>query len=513
VIPASAQASVKSKILYSRGVIQLNSGKTQAALDLFNQAVTEDPQDGYALYYRGVTRGQMGDHDGAIEDLTAALNAQPTLKRAALELGIAMVQKGEYDDAMPLLERARESEELEARASFFLGVCHLRRGEYATARALFDSAAAGDEKLAASSQYYEGVIAYREGDRTKAIEHFQVVVDKAPESQIAGEARTLIAALQTTARPWQLYAGTGFQYDSNVLLGPTTETNIGSDADPEFISGKSDGRWVFNLGGSYRLLDWERLTLTAGYDFYQSLHFHENEFNIQNHAQIVDLGYSTNYVDMGIAARHDFTLRETSKFLQSGTVLPWVSVPTGEWAETQMSFRLLVNDFFGGIDTNGGGAPENDADFDVRDAYNYAGAVRELFDLGAARYLWLGYRFDNEDPVGNDRDSQSFGYDGHQVDTGFSWTLPSAFGIEGGYSYKYELYNNASREFAEVNGMEVLVQPQRRDNVHGVYALLHIPLLTYFELTCGVISTFNNSSQSEFEYERLVGTIIVTGRL
>ena len=118
---ASAEASVKSKILYSRGVLELNAGRTQAALDLFNQAVAEDPSDAYALYYRGVTRGQQGDSDGAIADLTASLNAQPTFKRAALELGIALVQKGEYGDAIELLERARESEELEARASFFLG--------------------------------------------------------------------------------------------------------------------------------------------------------------------------------------------------------------------------------------------------------------------------------------------------------------------------------------------------------------------------------------------------------
>jgi tetratricopeptide (TPR) repeat protein len=501
-----AHASVKSKILYSRGVIELNAGRTQAALELFNQAVAEDPQDAYALYYRGVTRGQQGDAEGAIADLTAALNAQPTFKRAALELGIALVQKQEYNDAMALLERARESPELEARASFFLGICRLRRGEYNRARALFERAAAGDEKLATSAHYYEGIIAYREGEREEAIEHFEVVVDKAPESQIAGEARKLIAALETTARRWQLYAGTGFQYDSNVQLGPDSEVESLAGGAPEFISGRGDGRWVFNLGGSLRLLDWERLTLAAGYDFYQSLHFQEQEFNIQNHAQIADIGYSTNWADMGVAARHDFTLRETDKFLQSGTVLPWVSVPTGQWAETQGSFRFLVNDFYGGLDQGG-----DEADFDLRDAYNYAGALREVLDLGAARYLWLGYRFDQEDPIGDaDTGSQSFAYDGHQVETGFSWTLPSAYGMEGGYSYRHERYAKESRE-PDAQGNPTL--PRRSDNVHGVYFLLHIPLPTYFELTCGVVSTFNNSNQAEFDYERLVGLISVTARL
>jgi len=199
------------------------------------------------------------------------------------------------------------------------------------------------------------------------------------------------------------------------------------------------------------------------------------------------------------------------KFLQSGTVLPWVSVPTGEWAETQATFRFLVNDFFGGVEADG-----NDADFDLRDAYNYAGALREVFDLGAARYLWLGYRFDQEDPVGDtDTGSQAFAYDGHQVETGFSWTLPSAYGMEGGYSYRYELYDNASRE-PTATGDPTL--PQRRDNIHGVYFLLHIPLPAFFdpvnfEMTCGVLSTFNNSNQTAFDYERLVGLISVTARL
>lgn len=534
----SAQASVRSKMLYSRGVLQLNAGNTQTALDLFEKAVEADPQDGYALYYRGVTRGQLGDNDGAIADLSEALRVQPTLTRAALELGIALVQKEEYNDAIPFLERARESEELEARASFFLGICRLRRGEYAESRALFDRAAAGDPKLAASTHYYEGIIAYREGEREQAIGHFQAVVDGAPGSQIAGEAQQLVDALQTNARPWSLWASTGFQYDSNVLLGPGSTDD---SSDPEFVSGEGDGRAVFNLGGSYRFVDREWVALSAGYDFFQSLHFDLGEteqlvfnenpdpndpndffttkkksccssFNIQNHGAVADLTFVTDYFDAGLLGRFDFALRETDKFLSSGTVLPWTAVRHTDWAETQLSFRWLINDFYGG-DAEG-------EDFDVRDAYNYAGAIREVFDLGAARYVWLGYRYDNEDPVGNDDGSQSFAYDGHQFETGFSWTLPSAYGMEAGYTYRHETYDDASRipVFVDPNdpgeGLnEDGLRPLRRDNVHGFYVLLHIPLPSYFELTTGFFSTFNNSNQQEFEYNRLVGTIGITARL
>lgn len=528
-LAANAQASVRSKMLYSRGVLQLNEGNTQAALDLFEQAVEADPQDGYALYYRGIVRGQLGDSDGAVADLSAALKAQPTFSRAALELGIALVQKEEYNDAIPFLERARKSEDLDGRASFFLGICRLRRGEYEESRALFERAAASDEKLATSSRYYEGVIAYREGEREEAIEHFQAVVAGAPDSQIAAEAGKLAEALQANARPWSLYATTGLQYDSNVLLGP------GNSDNPEFISGVGDGRAIFNLGGSYRLVDREWVALSVGYDFFQSLHFGLGEtkqqqieinpdgtqditvkkgscctnFNIQNHGQVLDLSFATDHFDTGVVGRHDFALRETHKFLQSGTVLPWVSVPTTEWAETQLSFRFLINDFYGG--------DSEDEDFDVRDGYNYAGSIREVLDLGAARYVWLGYRFDQDDPKGNDTGSQSFAYNGNQVETGFSWTMPSAYGMEAGYAYRHEAYAGASRQLQlDQNGVPVVPPtegPRRRDNVHSVYVQLHIPLPSYFELTTGFFSTFNNSNQSDFDYDRLVGSIAITARL
>lgn len=541
-VATGVHASVRSKMLYSRGVLELNAGNQQAALELFEKAVEADPHDGYALFYRGLTRGQLGDEKGAIADLTAALNAQPTLSRAALELGIALVKEQSFEDAIPFLERARKSEDLDARASFFLGICRLRRGEYEEARALFDRASAGDPKLAASSHYYEGIIAYREGERTDAIEHFQAVVEGAPDSQIAAESKTLIDALQATARPWQLFAATGFQYDSNVLLGPGGNIDFNADGTPEFTSGAGDGRAVFNFGGSYRLLDLESVTLTGGYDFYQSLHFGTSEFdefvpvepdpndpnspalvfekkkkscctefNIQNHGVMLDLAYGGEYFDTGLLGRFDFTLKETDKFLSSGTVLPWVSVPTLDWSETQLSYRLLINDFYGGNTTG--------EDYNIRDAYNHAAAIREVVDLGAARYLWLGYRFDYEDPVGNDDASQSFGYLGNQVETGFTWTLPSAYGMEAGYAYRHERYNSQSRlpppGFVTDPSDEESddLQPRRRDNVHNVFVLLHIPLPSVFELTCGFYSTFNNSNQPEFEYERLVGTISVTARL
>jgi hypothetical protein len=57
------------------------------------------------------------------------------------------------------------------------------------------------------------------------------------------------------------------------------------------------------------------------------------------------------------------------------------------------------------------------------------------------------------------------------------------------------------------------LRPRRSDNVHSIFVLLHIPLPSVFELTCGVFSTFNNSNQAEFDYERLVGTISVGARL
>jgi tetratricopeptide (TPR) repeat protein len=151
-----AAASEQSELLYSRGLVEFHAGRSDKALQLFDQAVQADGADVYARYYRGVTQGRLGNYAAAVSDLRSVLAAKPDLNQGALELGVALVQTAAYKEAIPWLERAQSVASLDADASFFLGLAELRLGQLDAARRNFERAGRNPE-LGLASRYYEGI--------------------------------------------------------------------------------------------------------------------------------------------------------------------------------------------------------------------------------------------------------------------------------------------------------------------------------------------------------------------
>jgi tetratricopeptide (TPR) repeat protein len=240
-----ARASDQSKRLASRGLVDFHAGRYAKALELFDQAVAADSQDARALYYRAMTRERLDDVNGAIGDLRAALTAEPDFDEAALELGVALVQTGQYQEATPPLEQARHLADQDGQASLFLGIAQLRLDQTAAALVNFERAAK-DPKWTRAARYYQGVATYRLGDWDQADQHFSAVASESPNSDMGREAAAFLAKIhQGEVANYQLYGAVGFQYDSNVVLAPSS----GAVSDQLAISQLADGRASLDVGG------------------------------------------------------------------------------------------------------------------------------------------------------------------------------------------------------------------------------------------------------------------------
>jgi tetratricopeptide (TPR) repeat protein len=192
----AAVASEQSKLLSSRGLVELHAERTSKALELFDQAVAADPEDVYARYYRATVRGRLGELAGAISDLRAVLAAMPYLDQAALDLGVALIQTHKYREALPLLRQAQRTAELDGEASLFLGLGQLRIDHIREARRNFQRAAAKDQKQRLTASYYEGVADYQEGYWASAEAHFTEVVKETPDAPIGREAAAFLTKIR-----------------------------------------------------------------------------------------------------------------------------------------------------------------------------------------------------------------------------------------------------------------------------------------------------------------------------
>jgi tetratricopeptide (TPR) repeat protein len=488
-LASAALASEQSERLNTRGVVEFHAARYAEALRLFDQAVQADPDDPYGRYYRGMTRGRLGDYAAAVEDLRAALAKKPDLEQAPLELGVALVQTGAYRDAIPWLEQAQKSADIAAQASLFVGIAHLRLGETAAARPALTRAAVADSSLEVPARYYQGVADYLDGQLAAAEAHFSYVASANPSSDMGREAVAFLSQIHAGGprRRYYLYGVAGFEYDSNVVLAPSNEAIKSSLG----ISKQSDGRAVLEAGGTYAPWRSEHTALTLGYDFYQSLHFELDRFNLQDHRPSAQFVVNAGRYQFGILGRYDFYLLRTDSFLQEGTALPWVTVSAGSAGRTEIFFRLRRRDFLK--------APFSG----LLDSFNYSPGVRQYLYLGAPeRYLVLGYRFDREDPI-NQRGDQ-FAYDGNEVNGGIGWTFPARLSVEAEYAYRHEGYAEAS---AQPVGSD-----RRRDDDHQVIVALHEDLSDRVRVTGAYLATFDSSNQALFDYNRHVGSVTLEVR-
>jgi tetratricopeptide (TPR) repeat protein len=473
-----ATASEDSERFYSKGLVEFHAERYAEALALFEEASAADPGDAYALYYRGVTRARLQDFAGAEADLRAALARHPDMEQGALELGVVLVKSERYEEALPWLEKGQQRPGSFAEASFFIGLAQLRLGRIEEARQSFERAS-HDSALNATARYYSGVAAYQARDLKEAERHFSYVISKSPESETGKEAVEFLRKLSAAEEPrWHAYGEVGFQYDTNLALLPSDD----GVQDALGASNKADGRAIITAGGNYIPWRTKDTRLRIGYEIYQSLHFTENEFDLQDHRPSVEITHNLGVASLGFRARYDYYLRETDSFLQSVHTTPWVIVPEGNFGRTEIFYRMRWRGFY----------PEP---FEtLRDAWNHSAGARQLFYLGAPeRFLFLGYRFDREDPLhsaGNE-----FAYDGQEIGVGGGWVSPDNFAVELGYDYRYENYPTS-----------------RHDNEHRLVFAFEKFLGKHFSVVAGYFGAFNDSNDKRFTYDRNIGSLTVRVR-
>jgi len=502
-----AHASEESQGLGARAVVAINAGDLAQAQALLDRAVGLDPKDADVYYQRGVVRGRLGDSRGAIDDLQTAIKLRPYFPVAALELGTALVDAERFAEAEPYLLQAQQVPTLEAQASFYLGVAQLRLDRFASASDNFARARRVDPSLTLATQYYDGVVAYREQDYATAETAFKQVQADGPTTAMAHEAGQYLEIIDRSRRATYSAFGTvALEYDSNVNLG-TNNIVQGS------VTGKGDWRAVLNAGGRYVPLRWGRASLAVSYEFFQSLQFQLTDFNLMDNRPSVQLQYDFDHISIGMLGRYDYYLLQTSSFLQEATAFPWVSVREDGIGHTDFYYRMQFRHYQQPGYTNLDGF------------YNFPG-VRQFFELGnSKRLLFIGYQLGATAPdlsgtPEQEANNQAYMYFAQEFEIGLQWALPYLIQGDAAYRYEYQAYQNASRCFApnpEANCMfsDPTAGARRRDSDYRVILSLERPipeLWDHLYVIASYFGTFNDSNKQDFTYNRQIGSFGVSVR-
>lgn len=148
-----------------RSVFYILRGQYDAALHQLEGAKTSGASPAEVENLRGLALLMKGDNAQALARFDAALKLQPALAEARFNRAIALLRTGDAAKASPEFEKiyADESSSLRADAAFHNGVALDRLGRAADAEAWLARARALDPKLDAAL-LYTGMLRERRGD-------------------------------------------------------------------------------------------------------------------------------------------------------------------------------------------------------------------------------------------------------------------------------------------------------------------------------------------------------------
>ena len=253
------------------GSRQLAEGRLEEALQSFQSATEEHPENGQAHFFVGVTLNRLGRPDEALQHLTRAGALGARHPELAFETGWSLLMLRRWEPAIEQLTRYDAASPGRGQTSEFLGRAYLALGRLDEAEAHFARAMERDAELIETVSLYRALLQQRRGDERKAVEQLSILLRDVGDSTTTRIIRSQLEPVPgaptaaAAQRPWRLGVAMGGGYNSDAR--GTQAINSTADV-------PSEGSAFVHIGldAGYTLLESDDDRVAIGYqllaDFY-----------------------------------------------------------------------------------------------------------------------------------------------------------------------------------------------------------------------------------------------------
>lgn len=191
---AARNDATNASILNSRGVAELMNGKLDEAIVTFEKVLAIDPAFHEARFNRGIVllrRRAFGDAAAEFLLVYEKSEARQLRARAAYHRAFAEDGRRETASAITWLERASAADPALSEAKLYRGVLLERQREFVKAGEAYREYLMDEPKSVVATLRF-GVAAHRAGYPETARRYLKMVIDQAPQSVEAAEARKFL---------------------------------------------------------------------------------------------------------------------------------------------------------------------------------------------------------------------------------------------------------------------------------------------------------------------------------
>jgi tetratricopeptide (TPR) repeat protein len=397
--------------------------------------------------------------------------------------GIQRINEEKYSEALEFLEKALELSPEDPEATYYSAITFSRLNELERAEELFLKILKDDKS--ATNVYYElGFIYYVKASCAKSNDYLSKFISRSDDESLKNYAGHLIEDCYDTEKAdkeeksYKLNITVGGQYDDNVTIEPE---NPVKPADR-----KSDGKIIAYLTTAATLFKKGVISLKADYNFYQSIHFDLNDFNVHYHkitpALEIDI---SNTIKPTVGYSYEHTLFGGERYSGVNTFFTNLNIKESEYLSTDViyKYRDLRYEDSELFETNS-----------IRTGYQNTIGVMQDFHIN--RLSGDVYYFSEH----NRADEEYWSFNGYKLGAELVYQIisPMYLTIVGEYSenrYRDDYLGSLEKRFDKMQHYTVVLtyKISRRMNI-------------YFSEDYSI----NDSNLSDFEYKRNIAGIFLT---
>lgn len=501
--PAS-RADDRATVLQLRAERLANAGKCDEAIALLDGAPAEARASAAHLRLRGQCQIELRDFAGAAASLRAARDADATLADTDLMLGIALYHTDDLAGARAALDAAAGHTQREAELELYRGLVLLRSSQTREAALALERARRADpDKVEPVASYYAALAWHAERERERARSALARVRDLDPDGPWAEQAQQALRT-ETGTDPWWAALTLGVEYDDNVVLRATGDTQRDED----------DFRAVALLGWGVRLLEAEGWSggVTGSYTGWA--HFDQSDFDL--HYPTIgawldrelgadtllrfryDFGYAWIDYDPFLAV-HSGRVSLLHDWAGPGTTEVFVEGANEEYLFSRRAIHALP-----------AAAPAVIA-YQDRDGERVSTGVEHSVPLGAlGATARAGYTYSRYWADGREWD-----HDSHRAHVGGSAVLPWSLllDVEGAFAFHAHRYPSSFTDPPALFAIPAASAADRRDRIWTAGASLEKAVTEQVAVSTRYSYTHSRSNAGYFDYDRHVVGAYVTVRL
>lgn len=286
-----AQLTIKQSQnpLIEKGIAEYRAENFEEAVVLFKKVQEQEPGNGVVYFYLGLIDKQVGNLNEAVKNLQDSLRLRPPVLDAYAEIIDALYNLNQLKEAREWILKAEEVGHEPAKIAFLKGLVAQREERNREAIVSFKKAKELEPSLAQAADFQMALSLAKDRRLIEARDSLRAVLSKDPSSELAAvavEYEKAIGKALAEYRAWRFSVGLGFQYDTNVVLKPS------SDIQGVVITNDNDGSVTNSFKVDYIPLLKGPWFINGQYSFNSNTYFSVRTHNMMVQSISASPGYN-----------------------------------------------------------------------------------------------------------------------------------------------------------------------------------------------------------------------------